>query len=217
MKKNIVFIIISCLILKNAAFAIGIEGGIDTSCPVIQSAVFQVVSVLNMPSVIVAKVMKGMPLINESGQPLKGSAEKKSNHPRDNKCLFTTGAKEEDKSKLKAVNICHGIAALTKWADGYLIAANKVLFSPWETIICVIISAFLILLPRRGLPWESSIKSLSILPNYASGVIGFFYLGLNIFIKPLITVITKEITQITTRLRRLNQRQIKVTWGINEF
>ena len=175
MNKNIVFIIVSCLILKNAAFAIGIEGGIDTFCPVIQSAVFQVVSVLSMPSVMVAKVMKEMPLISGSGQPLKGPAEKKSNHPRDTKSLFTMGPKEGEKQKLKAVNTGHGIAALSKCADGYLEAANKV-FSPWETLICLLVSVFLILLPRRGPPWESFIKSLSTLPSCSlMRIIGFFY------------------------------------------
>ena len=176
MKKNIVLAIILSIILKNAAFAVGIEGGIDTSCPVIQSAVFQVVSVLSMPSNIVSKLMKEMPLLNGAGQPLKGPAEKKSNHPRDNKCLFTMGLTKVAKPKLKAVNIGHGAVSLSKCADGCLMAANKVLFSPWETIICLLVSVFLILLPKRGPPLDYSISTIYTLPNCASGVIGFFNL-----------------------------------------
>ena len=176
MKKKLVLIIVFSLILKSAAFAIGMEGGIDTSSPVIQSAVFQVVSVLNMPSTIVAKMMKEMPLVNGSGEPLKGPAEKKSNRAPDSKCLFLD-PKEGSKSKLKAVNTCHGWAALTNDNTNNISVTSKVMSSPWETVICFIISMFLIFLPRRGLPWESTIKSLSILPNCpASRIIGFFHL-----------------------------------------
>ena len=176
MKKNIVFTIVFCLILKNAAFAIGIEGGIDTSSPVIQSAVFEVVFIMGMPLQIVAKMMKEMPLFSETNQPLQGKSDKKENHVQDTKCLLTLDPKEAAKSKLKALSTSHSFAAVSKALAHNMIISNKVLYSPWDILICLFVLTFLILLPRRGLPWDSSVLTRAISPNYGFAVIGFFNL-----------------------------------------
>ena len=184
MKKNIVFTIVFCLILKSSAFAIGMEAAIGASSPVIQSAVFEVISVMEMPFQAVAKLMKEMPLFNEANQPLQGKSDKKENHSQDTKCLLTLDPKEAAKPKLKAISTSHSFASISQALSHNMIVSSKVLYSPWDTLICMIVMTFLILLPRRGLPWDSSILTRVISPNYGSAVIGFFNLGLNESIRP---------------------------------
>jgi hypothetical protein len=208
MKKKIVLFIAICFCLKSLALVNGIELPIDSSTPVVQSAVFQVVSIIGMPFSVMADILKGSALFPEYRNEAKKQDHKKKSNPQDSKCLFTLIPKITSKLMLKIGSIGNSAVVIANKAMFSISACFKVIASDWEQIICAIILSFLILLPRRSLPWASILSRIYILPNYVLGVIGFF-LWLN-RIKPLITQISTEITQIESIFN-------KSFGGINEI
>lgn len=155
-KKKISLIIAVCLSINNAAFAGFFEAPIDTAAPVIQTAVFQLASLVRLPFTITANLIsQEAPLCEGFTEPSKDA---KSRHSKDDKAkdsqkdfsFFSNELKQNLKTDIG--NKPALTASLDLFRGSGPLRANFLFL--WLGFKYIFLFTCLMALSKSNLPWE---------------------------------------------------------------
>ncbi len=159
--KKITFIIAACLIVNNSVFAGSFEMPVDTSAPVIQTAVFQLASLVRLPFTITNNLIQQeaplAPGFNKASSDRGDKGQKNSSKDQNSKkdCnFFFSSPLNEMKPNLKTDGPAK--AAISVQID--LIRSTGTLWLSlifyWLGFKYIFLLACLMSLSKSNLPWE---------------------------------------------------------------
>jgi len=153
--KRVSLIIVLCLALNNAAVFGRFETPVDVQAPVVESAVFGLVSLIRLPFTVTAGLMQEKPLLPEYRQiPKKQDSKKMPANKKDNIFFFTNTEKDTKNSVNKQNNfnsIETSISAELIQGSG-VIWVNLIFY--WLGFKYIFLLACLMALSKSSLPWE---------------------------------------------------------------
>jgi hypothetical protein len=164
--KKISLIIAACLLMDNSAFAASFEMPVDTTAPVIQTAVFQLASLVRLPFTITANlIQQEAPLAPVFSNPSNGRPDKATKNGKDKNAkkdsnFFFSSQLNELKPSLKTNGA--GGAAISISLDrvrGSGVLWFSLIFY-WLGFKYIFLLACLMSLSKSNLPWE--IRDISV-------------------------------------------------------
>ena len=150
MIKNITLSIIVSLLLNNLAIVRELDA-YGTVLPVIESTVFQAISLVSLPVAIMNNIISATPLFPEYGKPSKDQGKKNQREHRDNLIFFTENT--EKRTNLQAaVNVFAACADMIRLDDNAPGKSPPKVFYMMDPVHRSILS-YLVILSRSNLPW----------------------------------------------------------------
>ena len=157
MKKNILFIIISCLILNNSIVMGAVSLEMNTSSPIIESAVFQLDFLLELPFMLTSSILNDANLTTTIKQPVKKAEKSKESNTKKDSFLFFNNSETNTKYS--------GRTETCKKADNSIIPAligketqNNIYKQrgsiSWHWIFLILLAYFILLSKKGSLPWK---------------------------------------------------------------